>query len=61
MYWKYAANLLKNIHAEVRFQESCATLLKSHFGIGVLLEIYCMFAKHLSAQKMKFSIKDFCG
>ena len=34
--WKYAANLQEN--TEVRFQQSCkATLLKSHFGMGVLL------------------------
>ena len=36
VFWKYAANLQEN--TEVRFQQSCkATLLKSHFGMGVLL------------------------
>ena len=36
--WKYAANLQENTHAEVQFQRSCfATLLKSHFGMSVLL------------------------
>ena len=30
---RYAANLQENNHAEVRF----ATLLKSHFGMSVLL------------------------
>ena len=36
--WKYAANVQENTLSEVRFQESCrATLLKSHFGMGVLL------------------------
>ena len=35
---KYAVNLQENKHAEVWFQKSClATLLKSHFGMGVLL------------------------
>ena len=35
-------------HAEVWFQESCfATLLKLHFGMGVLLYIWCMFSEHL--------------
>ena len=33
---KYATNLQKNTHAEVRFQKSCkAALLKSHFGMSV--------------------------
>ena len=31
--WKYAANLQENTQAEVWF----AALLKSHFGMGVLL------------------------
>ena len=31
IFWKYAANLQESTYAEV------ATLLKSHFGIGVLL------------------------
>ena len=36
--WRYTAYLQENTHAEVRFQYSCfAALLKSHFGIGVLL------------------------
>ena len=34
----YTENLQENIHAEVSFQQSCkATLLKSHFGLRVLL------------------------
>ena len=38
VFWKFAANLQKNIHAEVWFQYSCfAILLKSHIGMGVLL------------------------
>ena len=37
MFWKYAPNLKENTHVEVWFQKSSkATLLKSHFGIGVL-------------------------
>ena len=38
VFWKYAANLQENTHAEVRFQWICfATLLKSHLGNGFLL------------------------
>ena len=38
VFWKYAANLQENTHAKVLLQEICfATLLKSHFGMGVLL------------------------
>ena len=38
VFWKYAVNLQEDTHAEVRFQCSCsANLLKSHFGMGVLL------------------------
>ena len=37
VFWKYAAHLQENTHAEVWFQESCfATLLKSHFDMGIL-------------------------
>ena len=37
VFWKYAANLQENTHAEVWFQKSYfATLLKSHFGMGIL-------------------------
>ena len=37
VFWKYAANLQENTLAEVWFQESCkATLMKSHFDMGVL-------------------------
>ena len=44
-----------NTHAKVRFQESFArdllkcfaTLLKSHFGMGVLLQICCIFPEQL--------------
>ena len=36
----------ENDHAEVQFQLSCfATLLKSYFGIGVLLYICCIFSE----------------
>ena len=38
VFWKYVANLQENTHAKVQFQYSCkATLLKSHFDMGVLL------------------------
>ena len=38
VFWKYAANVQENTHAEVWFQQSCfPTLLKSHFGLVVLL------------------------
>ena len=40
--WKYVANLQENTHIEVQFQ-----LLKSHFSIGVLLQIYSAFSKNL--------------
>ena len=41
--WKCAANLQDNTSADARFQESCfATLLKSHFGMAVLLQIFCI-------------------
>ena len=39
--WKYAANLQENIHAE-------ATLLKSHFGKGVFLQIAAYFQNSFS-------------
>ena len=46
VFWKYAVKLQANTHAKERFQLSCfATLLKSHFGTGVLL--YCIFSEHL--------------
>ena len=38
VFWKYTANLQENAHA---------TLLKSHFGMGVLLQICCMISEHL--------------
>ena len=48
VFWKYAANSQENTHAEVRYQYSCsATLLKSHFGMGVLLYICCTFSEYL--------------
>ena len=38
VFWKYAANLQKNTHTEVWFQERCfATLFKSHMGMNVHL------------------------
>ena len=38
VFGKYAADLQENTYAEVRFQQSClANVLKSHFGMGVLL------------------------
>ena len=38
VFWKYAANLQGITHVEVWFQWNClANLLKSHFGMGVLL------------------------
>ena len=47
--WKYAANLLENNYAEVWYQQSCkANLLKSHFGMGViLLQIWRIFSEHI--------------
>ena len=37
VFWKYAANLQETTHAKVRFHQSFfATLLKSHFGMGVI-------------------------
>ena len=37
VFWKYAADLQENTHAEMQFQQSCkVTLLKSHFGMDVL-------------------------
>ena len=48
VFWKYEANLEENTHIEVRLQWSCkATLLKPHFGMGVLLQICCIFSQHL--------------
>ena len=48
LFWKYAANLQDNTHTKVWFQWSCcATLLKSHFAIGVLLQIWKIFSEHL--------------
>ena len=36
VFWKYAANLQENTHAEMRFQQSCkVTLLKSYFDMDV--------------------------
>ena len=38
IFWKYVTDLQENTHTEVQTEESCkATLLKSHFGISVLL------------------------
>ena len=38
VFWKQAANLQENTPSEEWFQQRCkATLLKSHFGMGVLL------------------------
>ena len=50
--WKYTANIQENTHVDVRFQQSCfttcfATLLKSNFGMGVLLQICYRFSQHL--------------
>ena len=39
MFWKYAANLQENTHAEVWFQP--------HFGMSVLLYIWCIISEHL--------------
>ena len=48
MFWKYAANLQENTYTEMWFQQSCfASLLKSHFGMSVLLLICCIFSEHL--------------
>ena len=38
VFWKHAGNLHENNHVKMWFQESCfATLLKSHFDMGLLL------------------------
>ena len=38
VFWKYAANLQENTHAEVTFQWSCfEALLRWHFGMGFLI------------------------
>ena len=43
---KICGKFTENDHAEVQFQLSCfATLVKSHFGIGVLLQICCIFSE----------------
>ena len=48
LFWKYAANLQENTHAEVWFHKSwSAALLKSLFRMGVLLYICWMFAEHI--------------
>ena len=48
-FWKYAANLLENTHAEMRFQCICfATLLKLHFGMDVLLKFVLYFQNTFS-------------
>ena len=39
MFWNYAVNLVENTHATVWF--------KSHFAMGVLLWICCIFSEHL--------------
>ena len=41
-------SMQENTHAEVQFRQSCcAALLKSHFNLGVLLQICSMFSEHL--------------
>ena len=46
---KYAANLPENSHAKVWFQLSCyKTLFKSHFNMGALLQVCCLFSEQLS-------------
>ena len=48
MFCKYAANIREDTHAKVWFLESSkSTLLKSHFRMGVLLYIWCIFAEKL--------------
>ena len=36
VFWKYAANIQENTHAKCDFNYF-ATLLKLHFGMGILL------------------------
>ena len=49
----------RNTHAEVRFQLSYkATLLKSHFGMGVLLYFYSLFSEHLFLNTSKYQKKS---
>ena len=52
MLWKYATNLQENIYTEVWFATlfdlvCFATLLKSPFDMGVLLQIFCKFSEHI--------------
>ena len=48
IFWKCAANLQENTHAEVWFQQSCfATLLRSHLGIFFFLQTCCIISDHL--------------
>ena len=48
VFWKYAASLQENTYVEVWFEESFfVTLLKSHFSMGFLLQICCIFSEHL--------------
>lgn len=45
MFWKYAVSFQETTHAKVQLQWSCkAALLKSHFGIGVILHIFRTFS-----------------
>ena len=43
MFWKYSEDLLENSYA----WSAHPTLLKLHFGMGVLLKICCIFSQHL--------------
>ena len=48
VFWKFAADLQENTHAEVRFQQrGKATLLRSQFGMGVVPKICYIFSEHL--------------
>ena len=45
---KWAANLQEDTHPKVWFQKSCfTTLLKSHFGMVVLLQICSIYSEHI--------------
>ena len=46
VFWKYSANWKENTHAECK-----ATFLKSHFCMGFLLSICCIFSEHLFFKK----------
>ena len=49
MFWKYAANLEENTHAEVRFQQSEITLRHGCFPVNILLIFRTVFPRNTFA------------